>query len=159
MGPMNTTATPATAASPNRIEHQLTDKGYVPVYTTAVVEQPWSSYTASDHEVWATLFARQQQVLGGRASDEFLRNQRAMGMTPDRIPKFDDLNGILRKTTGWELIVVTVVVSGSLSTDPSWTMSWITYVPGLSRTKVVTTAAGSAIVAALPGGLAVKLHW
>ena len=98
-------ATP-TAATPNRVEHQLTDKGYVPVYTTAVVEQPWSSYTSDDHGVWATLFERQQQVLVGRASDEFLRNQRAMGMTPDRIPKFDDLNAVLRKTTGWELVGV-----------------------------------------------------
>jgi phenylalanine-4-hydroxylase len=93
-------------ASPNRIEHQLTDKGYVPVYTTAVVEQPWSTYTEADHGVWSTLFERQQQVLQGRASDEFLRNQRAMGMTPDRIPKFDDLNRVLRPATGWELIGV-----------------------------------------------------
>jgi len=93
-------------ATPNRVEHQLTDKGYVPVYTTAVVEQPWSTYTAEDHGVWATLFERQQQVLQGRASDEFLRNQRQMGMTPDRIPKFDDLNRILRPATGWELIGV-----------------------------------------------------
>jgi phenylalanine-4-hydroxylase len=93
-------------AAPNKVEHQLTDKGYVPVYTTAVVEQPWSTYTAEDHGVWATLFERQQQVLQGRASDEFLRNQRQMGMTPDRIPKFDDLNRILRPATGWELIGV-----------------------------------------------------
>ena len=42
--------------TPNRVEHQLTDKGYVPVYTTAVVEQPWSAYTSTDHEVWSTLF-------------------------------------------------------------------------------------------------------
>ncbi len=94
------------ATTPNRIEHQLTDKGYVPVYTTAVVEQPWSSYSASDHQVWATLFERQQQILVGRASDEFLRNQRAMGMAPHRIPKFDDLNRVLRQATGWELIGV-----------------------------------------------------
>ena len=53
------------ATTPNRVEHQLTDKGYVPVYTTAVVEQPWSSYSATDHEVWATLFERQQQILVG----------------------------------------------------------------------------------------------
>lgn len=92
--------------TPNRIEHQLTDKGYVPVYTTAVVEQPWASYSASDHEVWATLFKRQREVLVGRASDEFLRTQEAMGMTPDRIPKFDDLNRMLRQTTGWELVGV-----------------------------------------------------
>ena len=93
-------------SQPNRVEHQLTDKGYVPVYTTAVVEQPWASYTATDHEVWATLFERQQTLLVGRASDEFLRQQRLMGMSPDQIPKFDELNPLLRKATGWELICV-----------------------------------------------------
>jgi phenylalanine-4-hydroxylase len=95
-----------TPATPTRVESTLTDKGYVPVYTTTVVEQPWSTYTEEDHATWATLFERQQDVLQGRASDEFLRNQRAMGMTPDRIPKFDDLNRILRPATGWELIGV-----------------------------------------------------
>jgi len=92
--------------TPQRVEHQLTDKGYVPVYTTAVVEQPWASYSSADHAVWAQLFERQQQVLVGRASDEFLTAQRAMRMTPDRIPKFDDLNRVLRAHTGWELIGV-----------------------------------------------------
>jgi phenylalanine-4-hydroxylase len=91
---------------PKRVEHQLTDKGYVPVYTTAVVEQPWADYTTTDHDVWATLFARQQDILVGRASDEFLRQQAAMGMAADRIPKFDDINPVLRKATGWELIGV-----------------------------------------------------
>lgn len=93
-------------ATPQRVEHQLTDKGYVPVYTTAVVEQPWAAYSSADHAVWAQLFERQQQVLVGRASDEFLTAQRAMQMTPDRIPKFDDLNRVLRAHTGWELIGV-----------------------------------------------------
>jgi phenylalanine-4-hydroxylase len=92
--------------SPKRVEHQLTDKGYVPVYTTAVVDQPWDTYTATDHKVWAQLFERQRQVLPGRASDEFLAALAAMEMTPDRIPKFDDLNPILREATGWELIGV-----------------------------------------------------
>ncbi|MCE7032325.1 phenylalanine 4-monooxygenase [Lysobacter sp. GX 14042] len=91
---------------PNRVEHQMTDKGYVPVYTTSVVEQPWGSYTGTDHRVWAQLFERQKQVLPGRASDEFLSALAAMEMTPDRIPRFDDLNPILRAATGWELIGV-----------------------------------------------------
>lgn len=93
-------------ATPQRVEHQLTDKGYVPVYTTAVIEQPWASYSNQDHAVWAQLFERQQQVLVGRASDEFITAQRAMKMTPDAIPKFDDLNRVLRAHTGWELIGV-----------------------------------------------------
>lgn len=92
--------------SPKRVESQLTDKGYVPVYTTAVVEQPWDSYTETDHQVWAQLFKRQKAVLPGRASDEFLAALAAMEMTPDRIPKFDDLNAILRAGTGWELVGV-----------------------------------------------------
>ena len=91
---------------PKRVEHQMTDKGYVPVYTTTVVEQPWDTYTDADHSVWARLFERQRQVLSGRASDAFIDAMAAMEMTPDRIPKFDDLNPILRKATGWELIGV-----------------------------------------------------
>ena len=94
------------ATIPNRVEHQLTDKGYVPVYTTAVVEQPWASYSANDHVTWATLFARQQNVLPQRASRAFLDNLARMEMHADAIPKFDDLNIALRRTTGWELVGV-----------------------------------------------------
>ena len=94
------------SAQPRRVEHQQTDKGSVPVYTTAVVEQPWDAYSRSDHETWATLFERQQQLLVGRACDEFLDNQQRFGMTPDVIPKFDDLNRVLKSTTGWEIIGV-----------------------------------------------------
>jgi len=92
--------------SPKRVEHQMTDKGYVPVYTTSVVDQPWDTYTDTDHSVWAQLFERQCAILPGRASDEFLSALSAMEMTPDRIPKFADLNPILRAATGWELIGV-----------------------------------------------------
>ena len=91
---------------PRRVEHQQTDRGYVPVYTTGVVEQPWDGYTATDHQVWATLFRRQREVLVGRACDAFLQAQDAMGMTPDAIPKFTDLNEALRAATGWELVGV-----------------------------------------------------
>ncbi len=94
------------SSTPNRVESQLTDKGYIPVYTTNVVEQPWSSYSADEHAVWATLFDRQQTLLVGRASDTFLRNQQVVGMSRDQIPKFDELNRMLRKTTGWEIIGV-----------------------------------------------------
>ena len=93
-------------ATPQRVEHQMTDKGYVPLYATGVVEQPWSSYTRTDHEVWATLFERQQQLLIGRAGTEFLRSQREMGMSAHEIPKFDDLNRMLRAATGWEIVGV-----------------------------------------------------
>jgi phenylalanine-4-hydroxylase len=93
-------------AQPRRVEHLQTDKGSVPVYTTAVVEQPWSTYTVEDHATWAALFKRQQEILLPRACREFLENQRRFGMAPDAIPKFDDLNRVLKKATGWILIGV-----------------------------------------------------
>src|SRR3546814_6449048 len=81
----------AMSATPRRVENLHTDKGKVPVYATGIVEQPWDDYSADDHATWATLYARQREVLRGRASAEFLAAQDAMGMTPDRIPKFSEL--------------------------------------------------------------------
>ena len=91
---------------PRRVEHQQTDKGYVPVYTTAVVEQPWADFKAEDHATWGTLYQRQRELLVGRASDEFLQAQDEMGMSPHAIPRFDQLNEVLGAATGWTLIGV-----------------------------------------------------
>ncbi|MGH8215590.1 MAG: phenylalanine 4-monooxygenase [Rhodanobacteraceae bacterium] len=92
--------------TPQRVEHQQTDRGYIPVYATGIVEQPWNDYTRADHEVWATLFRRQREILEDRACREFLENQQRFGMSPDAIPKFDDLNKVLKAGTGWEIVGV-----------------------------------------------------
>ena len=93
-------------AKPARLENLQTDKGKVPVYATGIVTQPWDDYTATDHDVWRRLYERQRTLLVGRAADEFLAAQDAMGMTPDRIPKFADMDSALREATGWTLIGV-----------------------------------------------------
>ncbi|WP_045760307.1 phenylalanine 4-monooxygenase [Xanthomonas albilineans] len=92
--------------APRRVEHQHTDKGYVPVYTTTVVAQPWDRYDADDHATWGTLYRRQRELLVGRACDAFLQAQDTMGMSPQAIPKFDQLNTVLAATTGWTLVGV-----------------------------------------------------
>ncbi|HVI59540.1 MAG TPA: phenylalanine 4-monooxygenase [Luteimonas sp.] len=94
------------SATPRRVENLHTDKGKVPVYATGIVEQPWDDYSADDHATWATLYARQREVLRGRACDEFVQAQDAMRMTPDRIPRFTDLNRVLGAATGWTLMGV-----------------------------------------------------
>ncbi|MBU6246548.1 MAG: phenylalanine 4-monooxygenase [Xanthomonadaceae bacterium] len=93
-------------ATPRRVEHQQTDRGYVPVYATGVVEQPWDSYTVTDHEVWNTLYRRQRELLPGRACAEFLEGVERFGMGENGIPKFADLNDLLAKTTGWQIVAV-----------------------------------------------------
>ena len=89
-----------------RVEHQQTDKGYVPVYTTDVIAQPWDSYSADDHATWGTLYRRQRDLLTDRACQEFLAAQDAMGMGERHIPRFDQLNEVLGAATGWTLIGV-----------------------------------------------------
>ena len=98
-------------STPRRVEStpvqgSQTDKGYVPVYTTAVVEQPWLDYSADDHATWGTLYARQRELLAGRACDEFLQAQDAMGMDARAIPRFDQLNEVLGAANGWTLVGV-----------------------------------------------------
>ena len=93
-------------AKPARLENIVTDKGKVPVYATGIIEQPWDDYSDGDHDVWRQLYERQREILVGRACDEFLAAQDAMGMSPDRIPKFADINAVLEAATGWTLIGV-----------------------------------------------------
>src|SRR5690606_352316 len=97
---------PGMNAKPARLENIVTDKGKVPVYATGIVAQPWDDYSASDHDVWRRLYQRQREILVGRACDEFLQAQDAMGMTPGRIPRFSDINAVLEAATGWTLIGV-----------------------------------------------------
>lgn len=94
------------ASTPRRVEHQQTDKGYVPVYTTAVVEQPWDTYSAIDHDTWARLFERQMGILPGRACREHLDALAGLRMSAGRIPKFSDINALLEPATGWIIIGV-----------------------------------------------------
>jgi len=91
---------------PTRVEHQLTDKGYVPVYTTRVIEQPWAQYTAEDHATWATLFKRQMALLPGRACQEFMQGLGQFGISEHTIPRYSELNEVLNRATGWTLIAV-----------------------------------------------------
>jgi phenylalanine-4-hydroxylase len=93
-------------SEPRRVEHQQTDKGYVPVYTTAVVEQPWARYSQTDHHTWAALFRRQGDLLPGRACMQFLENVTRLGMSANEIPRFDELNRRLFTATGWKLVGV-----------------------------------------------------
>ena len=92
--------------TPRKVEHQQSDRGYVPVYATGVVEQPWDSYSKTDHEVWDTLFKRQRELLRGRACKEFMDGVERFGLGDGGIPKFSELNAVLQDATGWEVVAV-----------------------------------------------------
>jgi phenylalanine-4-hydroxylase len=92
--------------TPRRVEHQQTDRGYVPVYATGTVEQPWESYSKTDHDVWDTLYKRQRELLLAYACQEFLDGVERFGLGDGGIPRFSDLNKVLGEATGWEVVAV-----------------------------------------------------
>ena len=70
------------------------------------IEQDWNAYTAEQHAIWRTLFHRQEEVLVGRACDEYLEGLSGLGVAADGIPDFRRLNEVLRAATGWTIVAV-----------------------------------------------------
>ena len=67
--------------------------------------QNYAAYTASDHDTYRRLYARQSALLPGLACDEFIAALPSLG-SKDRIPRFEDINDALFKATGWEVVAV-----------------------------------------------------
>lgn len=60
-------------------------------------------YTAEEHQIWATLFKRQRELLPGRASREYLEGLEHLNLPQDRIPGLAELSNKLEKLTGWRV--------------------------------------------------------
>ncbi len=67
---------------------------------------PQAQFTADDHAVWQTLYKRQLDILPGRAITQFMDSLSTLNISQDRIPDFDELNDILMKRTGWQVVAV-----------------------------------------------------
>ena len=74
------------------------------------IDQDWGSYTAAEHDRWDRLFARSQQILRGRACDEFLVAMDALELSRAGIPDLEVLSDRLEKITGWRVVPVTDLV-------------------------------------------------
>ena len=70
------------------------------------IDQNWASYTAEEHDRWNRLFARQAQLLPGRACDEFLEAKAKLELSRSGIPDFADLSERLSAITGWRVVAV-----------------------------------------------------
>lgn len=75
-----------------------------------MLTQNYASYSASDFEVWRTLFERQMKILPDLAAREYLEAIERINFTADRIPQFSEVNRILTKYTGWQIDVVPHII-------------------------------------------------
>lgn len=70
------------------------------------MKQEYEKYMAEDHKVWQILYERQMELLPGLACEEYLQACRTIGFEPERIPRVEKMNEILRDITGWSIYVV-----------------------------------------------------
>lgn len=81
------------------------------------IAQPVHRYTDTDHAIWRKLYDRQASMLQGRVCDEFLQGLTTLGMERDRVPEFDQLNEMLMRATGWQVVAVPGLVPDEVFFD------------------------------------------
>ena len=90
-------------STPDSHVHAAPPPGVAADWTIA---QNWDRFTADEHRVWDRLFARQAEMLPGRASDAFLRGLDVLRLEKPGIPDFAELNQRLMAATGWQVVAV-----------------------------------------------------
>jgi phenylalanine-4-hydroxylase len=71
-----------------------------------IIDQRWDRYSRQDHDIWRTLFERQQKTLLGHVAQDYLDGLEALGIDAEGVPDFTKMNARLRKITGWEVVAV-----------------------------------------------------
>jgi phenylalanine-4-hydroxylase len=74
------------------------------------IDQDWEAYSPEEHAIWRVLYRRMDQLLPGRACEEFLAGMEAIGLTETQIPHVETLSDKLERRTGWRVVPVPSLV-------------------------------------------------
>jgi phenylalanine-4-hydroxylase len=98
---------PPVQAPPENKALEASDPRCVPIKLNAPIpvgdEIGYPEYSEDEHDVWRTLYARQETLLPGRAAAEFLTGLRALRLNRERIPALADVSRSLSRATGWRI--------------------------------------------------------
>lgn len=67
-------------------------------------------YTDEENRIWGELYARQMEILPGRACSAYLNNLETLELPRDRVPQLPDVSKVLRERTGWEVAPVPALI-------------------------------------------------
>ena len=81
------------------------------------IPQDWGSYARAEHAMWDRLFARQSELLVGRAVPAFLEGLDVLHLSRPGIPDFAELSERLTKLTGWSVVAVPGLVPDEVFFD------------------------------------------
>lgn len=68
-------------------------------------------YNDEENSIWQTLIKRQQQIIPGRACDEFMHGLSLLRLSHDKVPQCSQVSEVLQKITGWVLEPVPALIS------------------------------------------------
>ena len=74
------------------------------------LEPAQTSYTSEDHVIWDDLFARQMEVLPGRAASAFLAGLEKLDLGRGGVPEFGSMSEELTALTGWSVVPVPMLI-------------------------------------------------
>ncbi len=81
------------------------------------MKQEYDKYTEEDHKVWSLMFAEQMGHLPEIVTKAYLEGSEKVQFKPDRVPRFDVINEVLGKLTGWQAYVVPGIVDNDIFFD------------------------------------------
>jgi phenylalanine-4-hydroxylase len=67
-------------------------------------------YSSDEHAIWNDLFARQMDVLPGRAASAFMRGLEKLDLNRGGVPEFGRLSEDLGALTGWSVVPVPMLI-------------------------------------------------
>lgn len=74
------------------------------------LEPEQHDYTAAEHAIWDDLYARQMEILPGRAATAFLAGLQKLGLGRGGVPEFARLSAELGALTGWSVVPVPMLI-------------------------------------------------
>ena len=74
------------------------------------LEPKQTEYDSEDDAIWDDLFARQMDILPGRAATAFLEGLDRLDLGTGGVPDFGDLSEELDKLTGWSVVPVPMLI-------------------------------------------------
>lgn len=74
------------------------------------VEPKQTEYSSDEDVIWNELFARQMDVLPGRAATAFLRGLEKLDLARGGVPEFGSMSEELNRLTGWSVIPVPMLI-------------------------------------------------
>jgi len=71
----------------------------------------YRTYSDTEHQIWAKLYAAQEKSLPGIACPEYMSALQEIGLPRNSVPQLKNINETLKKKTGWGIKGVPALIS------------------------------------------------